>query len=130
MKLFLEVRLTYVILKAVKASYGAKKEDKAEFFAIWSCGHFNLDNASVHIEAISANSVTLLSFAGLLSLFFQFSEYGLSDYFFFIFLWLVLDHVDGNLARYYKTSSKYGDFSIQLFATLTSPFFQFPFLFR
>ena len=27
-----------------------------------------------------------------------------------LIIWLVLDHVDGNLARHYKTQSKYGDF--------------------
>ena len=28
----------------------------------------------------------------------------------FILIWLILDHVDGNLARYYKTQSLFGDF--------------------
>ena len=99
----------------IVAEYGDKKEeDSQEYFAyylirpisFWIAALFALFN-------VSANSVTWLSLVfGLLG-FFTFFIGGHESQIIasiFILIWLILDHVDGNLARYYKTQSLFGDF--------------------
>ena len=99
----------------IEAMYGPKKqEDSSEFFAFhfvrpvsfWIATMFAIFN-------VSANTVTWLSLVvGLIGIFAFTVDGYMADLVgsILIFVWLILDHVDGNLARYYRTQGSYGDF--------------------
>ena len=91
-----------------------KKEDSQEYFAYYIIRPISFWLAPLFaIFNVSANSVTWLSLIfGLLgSTLFFIGGYELQIVAsIFILIWLILDHVDGNLARYYKTQTLFGDF--------------------
>lgn len=105
-----------VSVAEIKACYNLA--DKAEDDAIWMVRYF-VRPLSFYFSwffvriNVSANGATVISLilglmgCGLLALGDrQNSIIGCA----LLLGWLVLDHVDGNLARFYKTQSKFGDF--------------------
>ena len=96
-------------------SYGSKKEDDInEIFAylvirpisFWVAPLFAILN-------VTANSVTWLSMLfGILGMVFFLSGGYEAQVLgsICIVIWLILDHVDGNLARYYGSQSSFGDY--------------------
>lgn len=108
--------MNFFILKSqIIDQYGIKKiEDSKEHFAYYIIRPVSFWLATLFVMLkISANSVTWLSLIfGILGFIcFFIGGYKLQVIAsFFILVWLILDHVDGNLARYYRSQSKYGDF--------------------
>jgi phosphatidylserine synthase len=108
--------LSFFSLKSqIKDQYGDKKiEDSNEYFAYYVIRPVSFWIATLFvILKVSANSVTWLS---LIFGLFGFILFFIGGYAFqviasiFILIWLILDHVDGNMARYYKSQSSFGDF--------------------
>ncbi len=91
-----------------------KKEDIQESFAYYFIRPISFWVSPLFvIFNVSANFVTWLSLIFGLSAFVLFFKGGYEFQIIasiFILIWLILDHVDGNLARYYKTQSLFGDF--------------------
>lgn len=105
----------FQIKEKILAEYGDKKEeDKQEYFAYYIIRPISFWVAAVFaLFNLSANFVTWLSLIFGLMGFLTFFVEGYASQLLasiFVFIWLILDHVDGNLARYYKTQSIFGDF--------------------
>ncbi|MDA8755343.1 CDP-alcohol phosphatidyltransferase family protein [Candidatus Pseudothioglobus singularis] len=105
----------YEMKKNMVNSYGEKKdEDQAELINYYFVRPISFWVASVFaVYKIRANTITWLSLAfGLIGvlLFFKGGHVSQIISSLLIFIWLILDCVDGNLARYYKTQSIFGDF--------------------
>ena len=103
------------LLNKIKAAYNpAEKSDDDSLFLV----KYIIRPLSFYLSVFfvqlrfSANQVTILSlFIGIIGTVMLAMGY-ISSLVGCILLitWLILDHVDGNLARYYQTFSNYGDF--------------------
>ena len=120
-----------VTLRKIKAAYtGDKKEsDLAKWWGYYGARlpPFYLTWPFLKLR-ISANSATWFTTGvGLLGAgFLAYGEYWTALVgAFLVNLWLVLDCVDGNIARYHKQCSKYGDFldSVSGYVMLSTMFF-------
>lgn len=104
-----------VSVDQIRSSY--RPAEKAEDDSLWLVRHvvrpisFYLSWIFVRLD-MSANAVTTLSLViGLIGCYLLALGPG-PDLVgcMLLLVWLVLDHVDGNLARFYRTQSKFGDF--------------------
>lgn len=105
------------ILRKIISSYDddKRKVDKREnIFVYFVARPISYILTIVFIkQGISANKVSILSAISALtgSIMIAFGEYDVRLFgSFFIFLWIVLDCVDGNIARYHKASSGVGEY--------------------